>query len=164
MYFLFVYIHTCIRIRKYFYIILQYYITVLHTVYIYICFAKTISNIFVSYGLSFAWCEFSNQCTRWMDKYITMDEIKLCIQWTRDRSKVKASNHACDNLYFKLYIFGNIWLNSNIALLSQEEIMKTLNHFTHKSANNLSFSSFFLKIILCYDIMKSIYCWKKSTM
>lgn len=67
--------------------------------------------LFVSYGLSFAWCEFSNQCTRWMDKYITMDEIKLCIQWTRDRSKVKASNHSCDNLYFKLYIFGDIRLN-----------------------------------------------------
>lgn len=43
-----------------------------------------------------------------------------------------------------------------------QEILKTLNHFTHKSANNLSFSSFFLKIILCYDIMKSIYCWKKK--
>lgn len=43
-----------------------------------------------------------------------------------------------------------------------QEILKTLNHFTHKSANNLSFSSFFLKIILCYDIMKSIYCWQKK--
>lgn len=39
-----------------------------------------------------------------------------------------------------------------------QEIMKTLNHFTHRSANNLSFSSFLKKIILCYDIMKSIYC------
>lgn len=49
-----------------------------------------------------------------------------------------------------------------LGFFISQEIIKTLNHFTHKSANNLSFSSFFLKIILCYDIMKSIYCWKKK--
>lgn len=79
-----------------------------HSIYLYLLCKN---NFYLFHGLSFAWCEFSNQCTRWMDKYITMDEIKLCIQWTRDRSKVEASNHSCDNLYFNLYIFGDIQLN-----------------------------------------------------
>lgn len=45
------------------------------------------------------------------------DEWTNISQWMKlnyvfsDRSKVKASNHSCDNLYLKLYIFGDIQLN-----------------------------------------------------
>lgn len=47
--FLFVYIHTCIRIRKYFlYNIAVLYHSFTHSIYLYICFAKTISISFMA--------------------------------------------------------------------------------------------------------------------
>lgn len=81
-----------------------------HSIYLYMLCKN---NFYLFHGLNCLLPGVNSAISVWDEwtKYITMDEIKLCIQWTRDKSKVEASNHSCDNLYFNLYIFGDIQLN-----------------------------------------------------
>lgn len=105
--FLFVYIHTCIRIRKYFlYNIAVLYHSFTHSIYLYICFAKTISISFMACLLPGV-----NSAISVRDEWTFISQwMKLvCLQWTTDRSKVKASNHSCDSLYFKLCTYSEIY-------------------------------------------------------